>query len=192
MARTEGAEKRVRLVNAAAMLFWTNGYAATSLADIAKEAHVPLGNIYYYFKTKAEIARAVADLFVADMIGELQAIDQTYDTPKDRLSAVLELLARGTEMRTRAGCPIAGAIRDFSKLASGVAKRAAESLSILENWIAETLAQDGQAPDEARATAEEILALWQGAVVAANAFEDPGRLRRAITVMARRLDCAVA
>lgn len=46
--------KRERLREAANSLFLSKGYANTSLADIAKEAKVPLGNVYYYFKTKKE------------------------------------------------------------------------------------------------------------------------------------------
>jgi len=32
------------------------------LADIAREAEVPLGNVYYYFKTKDEIGEAIVEL----------------------------------------------------------------------------------------------------------------------------------
>ncbi|MCK5749515.1 MAG: TetR/AcrR family transcriptional regulator, partial [Oricola sp.] len=59
-----GKAKREALVQAAAELFWTRGYEASSLADIASAARVPLGNVYYYFKTKSDLAGAVADLFV--------------------------------------------------------------------------------------------------------------------------------
>ena len=50
------SDKRERLLDAAAESFWVDGYAATSLADIAERSQVPVGNIYYYFKTKAAIA----------------------------------------------------------------------------------------------------------------------------------------
>ena len=35
------------------------GIEKTTLADIAQAADVPVGNIYYYFKTKDELVRAV-------------------------------------------------------------------------------------------------------------------------------------
>jgi AcrR family transcriptional regulator len=44
MARTD-IDKRSRLVSAAVDLAYRNGYGATSLADIAREAKVPLGNV---------------------------------------------------------------------------------------------------------------------------------------------------
>ena len=50
-------DKRSRLVGAAVGLAYQNGFGATSLADIAREAKVPLGNVYYYFKTRTRLAR---------------------------------------------------------------------------------------------------------------------------------------
>ena len=44
--------KRGRLVAAAREVMYANGVNGTSLADIAAAAGVPLGNVYYYFRTK--------------------------------------------------------------------------------------------------------------------------------------------
>lgn len=49
------ADKRGRLVGVAADLFYTHGFARVALADMAAAAEVPLGNVRYYFKSKAEI-----------------------------------------------------------------------------------------------------------------------------------------
>jgi len=35
------------------------GFGSTSIEDIAKEARVPLGNVYYYFENKDEIGGAM-------------------------------------------------------------------------------------------------------------------------------------
>jgi AcrR family transcriptional regulator len=60
MARTH-IDKRTRPVSAAVGLAYQNGFGATSLADIAREAEVPLGNVYYYFKTKDDIGDAIVE-----------------------------------------------------------------------------------------------------------------------------------
>ena len=44
-------DKRKKLICAAKKLFTENGYQATTLAMIATESGVPLGNVYYYFKS---------------------------------------------------------------------------------------------------------------------------------------------
>ena len=42
-------------------LAYTDGFRESSLADIAKAARVPVGNVYYYFKTKEELGEAVVE-----------------------------------------------------------------------------------------------------------------------------------
>ena len=44
--------KRDRLIEAAKEKFYQQGVARTTLADIAQQAQVPLGNVYYHFRTK--------------------------------------------------------------------------------------------------------------------------------------------
>jgi TetR/AcrR family transcriptional regulator, transcriptional repressor for nem operon len=41
--------------------------AATSLAEIAQAADVPLGNVYYYFKSKDELIRAVVAAHIEEV-----------------------------------------------------------------------------------------------------------------------------
>ena len=57
MPRT--SDKRSRLFEAAGDLFHRQGFNQTTLADIARSADVPLGNVYYYYKTKGQIGEAV-------------------------------------------------------------------------------------------------------------------------------------
>jgi TetR/AcrR family transcriptional repressor of nem operon len=42
-------------------LAYRHGFRETSLADIAEAARVPVGNVYYYFKAKEELAEAVVE-----------------------------------------------------------------------------------------------------------------------------------
>ena len=56
-----GQDRRAEIVDAAQTLFSTNGYAATRMSDIAEEAGVTKGLLYWYFDSKealiAEILR---------------------------------------------------------------------------------------------------------------------------------------
>lgn len=47
--------KRDKLIEAAAWEFLKHGYHNTTLNNIAHAANIPLGNVYYYFKTKEEL-----------------------------------------------------------------------------------------------------------------------------------------
>ena len=50
-----GSGKRERLVEGAQGAFHEQGVERTTLADVASRADVPLGNVYYYFKTKDQL-----------------------------------------------------------------------------------------------------------------------------------------
>src|ERR1700680_272144 len=88
MARTH-IDKRSRLLSAAMGLAYQNGFGATSLADIAREAKVPLGNVYYYFKTKDEIGEAIVELRLAGLAAQRQRWSEA-GSPKDRLCACVQ------------------------------------------------------------------------------------------------------
>src|SRR5713101_4116535 len=88
MARTH-IDKRSRLVSAAVGLAYQNGFGATSLADIAREAEVPLGNVYYYFKTKDDIGDAIVELRLAQLSARRQRWNEA-GSPKDRLCACVQ------------------------------------------------------------------------------------------------------
>ena len=55
------ADNRSRLIQAATKTTHRHGFNLTTLADIAKEAKIPLGNVYYYFKTKDELGDAIVE-----------------------------------------------------------------------------------------------------------------------------------
>jgi AcrR family transcriptional regulator len=53
------ADSRSRILQAAGKATYLCGFGSTSIEDIAKEARVPLGNVYYYFENKDEIGGAM-------------------------------------------------------------------------------------------------------------------------------------
>src|SRR5262249_53886648 len=68
MGKTQ-TDKRTRLVETAMKLAYRDGFRESSLADIANAAHVPVGNVYYYFKTKEELgAPSIAGMSPCPMV----------------------------------------------------------------------------------------------------------------------------
>ena len=76
--------KRERLINSAAELLHRQGVQRTTLAQIAEHADVPPGNVYYYFKTFAELVDAVIDHRQAVIYDTLARLDKRA-TPKAKL-----------------------------------------------------------------------------------------------------------
>jgi AcrR family transcriptional regulator len=61
MAYRKSGETRERILAAAGRLFETKGYYATGIGDIAAEAGLGRPSVYYHFKDKEAIARALFD-----------------------------------------------------------------------------------------------------------------------------------
>lgn len=177
---------RNRLVNAAAELFWRCGYDGTSLADIAAEAGVPIGNVYYYFRSKAALADAVAGLMDSETRAALSGINAAHPEPAQRLAALLALFSSSNAARTERGCPIARASRDFRDDAPLAAERAGRIFRRIGDWLAEQL-QARLSPEEAHGRARQWLMIWQGAITLAHAGNDQSVLDEAMADLSRRV-----
>jgi AcrR family transcriptional regulator len=178
--RRAGAAKRERLVASAAELLHRNGAGATSLADIAQHAQVPLGNVYYYFRTKDDLVRAVLTAQgdqVAAMIDGLAGLAG----PAERLKA---LAARWDLMRdvvARYGCPFGSLTTELNRRDDGLDREAAAPMRRILEWASTQFRELGCAePDELAVT---LLAGIEGSALLAAALRDPELL----SVQVRRL-----
>lgn len=80
---------RQRITDEAAHLFVSNGYAETSLRDIAAAAGIKAGSIYYHFDSKDELLLAILRRGLDVMIDafETTAEATSHADPADRVSA---------------------------------------------------------------------------------------------------------
>lgn len=184
MADSPGRSKRQRLEDAAAQLFWSKGFAATSIADLARRADVPIGNVYYYFKSKTEMAEAVAEMFVQGSQAALDDIEARFPAAsghpqalaRERIGVFFDMLEKSHMSRAKAGCPIARSVSDFAETAPKAARKAAEALTMLTAFLGRELARAGH--PNGMIAAQQSIALWQGAIVLAHGTADPQILMR--------------
>ena len=81
--------KRERLVAGAREVIHQQGVEKTTIADIARAADVPVGNVYYYFKTKDELVEAAIDSHVRDIRSLLDSLER-HRTTQARLKALVQ------------------------------------------------------------------------------------------------------
>jgi TetR/AcrR family transcriptional repressor of nem operon len=164
--------KRDRLVNAAATLFHRKGMVATSLADIAKEADIPIGNVYYYFKTKEELALSALLLHKDQYIDLFQTLNETIDDPRQRLKKAMDYYEQMSDDFARYGCPVGKIVMDTEIEGGSIAKAASEVLQCFLQWAETQFVELGH-DEQARAYAASLMCGVQGAVVLAKAMQDP-------------------
>ena len=94
MVQRKKPQIREAILAAAFRLFSRRGYAATMVADIAREAGVSPGNVYIYFHSKLEILYAIYDPWLRARIDALERQLATVRSPRMRLRQLLIALWR--------------------------------------------------------------------------------------------------
>ncbi len=179
--------KRDRLINAAATLFHQYGLMGTSLADIAKDADIPIGNVYYYFKTKDELILAAILRHKEQYVALFTTLDETYDDPRIRLKKALEYYELKSDEFARFGCPIGKIIMDTEMGGNEVTRATAEVLECFVQW-AEMQFQELGHTDDANAYANALLCGIQGSIVLAKALQQPDVMLQELARLAHFVD----
>jgi AcrR family transcriptional regulator len=167
--------KRERLVKSAQALIHEQGAHRTTLADIAERAEVPLGNVYYYFKSKDELIGAVLDSYKKEAAGLTKAFER-HRSPQARLKALVQNWSDMRETVVHHGCPMGTLCAELDKDEDGRDRDAAAVIAIIIDWAEDQFRQLGRR--DARDLAIALFAGIQGAALLANTFRDPTILTR--------------
>jgi TetR/AcrR family transcriptional regulator, transcriptional repressor for nem operon len=174
--------KRERLVAAACELVHHRGIAGTTLADIAQAADVPLGNVYYYFKTKDDIIAAVVQTRAHQIESALAALERRHRSPTARLKGLVRLLAGQADSIAQYGCPHGTLCLELAKQDAGGDRIAAPLMQIPVGWAEQQFRAMGRR--DAHDLALELVISHQGNAVLTNALGRPQLMTR----QARRLE----
>ncbi|HEX8608740.1 MAG TPA: TetR/AcrR family transcriptional regulator, partial [Pedobacter sp.] len=91
--KTEKADKRVSILEAAEKLFSELGYEGASTRQIAKEAGANMAMINYYFGSKEGVFMEIMSQRIADFKHQLNEIKETKATVMEKLLLVVERYA---------------------------------------------------------------------------------------------------
>lgn len=181
-----GSGKRERLIEGARRVLHEQGIQATTLADIAEAADVPVGNVYYYFKTKDELVEAVIDANADHIRKVLAAFGRRHRTPRARLKAFATSWTEMGEQVARYGCPQGTMCQELAKRDDGLDRRAATLMTLAIDWAEEQFRLMGKR--DARDLAVGLIASIQGTALLTSSLRDPELLARQSHRLARWID----
>ena len=167
--------KRERLAAGAREVIHRHGVEATTIADIAEAARVPVGNVYYYFKTKDELVEAAIDSRARDVRSLLDSLER-HRTPQARLKALVRALMDQRELAAQYGCPLGSLCSELDKRTDGLDRTCAQLLELPIQWAERQFGLIGRR--DARDLAVALLAAYQGVALLANTFRDPDVMAR--------------
>ncbi|AOR30135.1 TetR family transcriptional regulator [Streptomyces fodineus] len=158
-------------MKAAVQVFHEQGVEKTTLGDIAGVAEVPVGNVYYYFKTKDQLVEAAVDAHCEQLDALTARLDALPD-PAARLKALVAGWVDQRETAARFGCPFGTLATELDKRDDGLGEAAAKVMRALLDWVESQFAQLGRT--DAAALSVELVAAYQGMSVLTHTLRDPG------------------
>jgi TetR/AcrR family transcriptional repressor of lmrAB and yxaGH operons len=157
---------RVALIESAALLFRRQGYAATGVNQILEAANVKAGSLYHHFPDgKAELAAAVVDGAGGDIERLLRTFLGSERPPADIVTKWIDLLALGLAGDQRDGCPIEPIATESVHAGGQMRDAAARAFAAWCAVVTDRLIRDGWPDEEARQTAQAVIALVEGALI---------------------------
>jgi TetR/AcrR family transcriptional regulator, transcriptional repressor for nem operon len=178
-APTVQAGKRERLVAGAREVIHHQGVEKTTIADIAGAADVPVGNVYYYFKTKDELVEAAIDGYARDVRALLDSLER-HRTPQARLRALVRALTEHGDLAAEYGCPMGSLCSELDKRTEPL--ECGHLLELPIEWAERQFRLLGRR--DARDLAVALIASYHGIALLTNTFRDPELMAR----QARRLE----
>jgi TetR/AcrR family transcriptional repressor of nem operon len=189
VSRTQAAENRETVINAASRLFREHGFNGIGLKDLMKGAGLTQGAFYKQFASKEDLAAQASRRALESASGRWSAAIAAH--PEGPLVAVIAFylsMEHCEEMSE--GCPVAALGSDAARQGPEV-KASFEAgikahLEALGRMVAE---MDGKAPKN---KAMAILATMVGAVTLARAVNDPDLARAFLDSAAKQIREGVA
>ncbi|MFB7330927.1 TetR/AcrR family transcriptional regulator [Streptomyces adustus] len=182
---------RERLLEAAARRFYADGVAATGIDTITAEAGVAKMSLYNNFSSKADLVRAYLDARHEEWLGLYRARLEGVDGPREGVLAVFDAYADHAAFAYEHGFRGCGLLNAAAELPVGDEGRAVvrahkeEVEQLLADHL-ERLLPDR--PDDARAAAEQLSFLLEGAMARAGLEGDGERVRHARSMAAAMLE----
>jgi TetR/AcrR family transcriptional regulator, transcriptional repressor for nem operon len=167
--------KRERLVASAREVIHQQGVEKTTIADIARAADVPVGNVYYYFKTKDDLVAAAIDGHIADVRAVLGSLAR-HRTPQARLKALIRELMSQRDLAADYGCPLGSLCSELDKRTDGLARTCSDLLRLPVDWAEQQFRSMGRR--DARDLAIALIASYEGIALLTNTFRDPELMTR--------------
>jgi TetR/AcrR family transcriptional regulator, transcriptional repressor for nem operon len=162
----------MRLIESAVKLTHRHGFRTTSIVDIAQEADVPVGNVYYYFKTKHDIGEAVIQRRTQEFYKLRQQCEKA-PSPKERLVAFVQHTFANRYALVRNGCPFGTLYSELHKEGGALANKADALFSEPLAWLEDQFGAAGHGQCS-RELAVHLFSALQGVAVLAHGSRDPG------------------
>lgn len=180
-------DKRERLIESADTLFHQQGVSTTTLANIATLADVPLGNVYYYFKSKDSIILAVIERRKKQLAALFSEWNNKADI-KSRLIALIEYTGTLAEESAKFGDSLGSLCQELGKQGGAIGQAASQLMNEIIFWCEKQFKALGKSDTDSSKLALNLVACLQGISLITLTFKDPQFVARQGQYLGQWLD----
>ncbi len=161
-------------------VFWSQGWVATSMADLAEAADVQRGSLYHAYASKEHLFELAFDRYAERVLADSR---QALDAPTARLALQRFFETSITSMTADVpprGCFTTKTAVESAAIGDSALRRVRDLVAQLEVVIADALSRDAlrdslrMSPDQ---TARAVMIFTRGLAVMERIHAEPGSLR---------------
>lgn len=186
-------ETKERILRTAFQLFHEQGFHATGVATIGREAGINPGSLYHFFEGKDQLLLQVLE-FAVEYLGPavMEPVERQTPDPFERIFALLKQYRDGMAQHgCRMGCPIGNLaleVSDGNPAARRLIHRNFENWAErVEGWLVEAGDRLPSNLDRGK-LARFILTVMEGGLMQARAADDLGAFDEAVAVLREHLE----
>lgn len=163
MPRPDVSDERIpQILSAALKVFNRKGLAAARMEDIACEAKLSIGGVYWYYKGKDEVVLAIMDRVIDEDVAALTSLLNETGTVRERLLGYVRATAKeGTEY-----LPLVYELYGQARCNPNVRKHIQKYLQHYRGALAQIIQQGMESREirkgDANAIATTLVAVYEG------------------------------
>lgn len=161
-----------KILDTAARLFYSQGYANTGINQVIEEADIAKASLYKHFESKTDIMVAYVERLHKHWYERLEAHISKVTDPKQKLLAIFDHYLERQRFREFGGCPFVKANDDAGMSDPRILAEIQLVKERSKKFIAKLVSQSGhkQILTDKELT-ETIFLLVEGGIVAASVFK---------------------
>jgi TetR/AcrR family transcriptional repressor of nem operon len=186
---------RSKALNKALVLFWRQGYQATSLADLLAAMGISRSSFYAAFSDKRSLFIECMDLFSArnhDMLQRARAEMPPLDVLQGFFEGSLVSGRDAVAERRHWGCLQVNTVLEMAGVDDELAARASHNLSWLQHFFQACLEDAGAAPARAEELAAMLMLFNEGIRVSSRRRLPDAQRQKSIATTFRLIRSALA
>ncbi|HXH64656.1 MAG TPA: TetR/AcrR family transcriptional regulator [Mariprofundaceae bacterium] len=176
-----------RLLNTAVHLLWERSYQGTSVDELCRKAGIRKGSFYHFFRSKADLAAAAID--AAWRHTEQAVFAPIFGSDEGGMAQLERLIDRvdeiqGANLKSRGlylGCPFGNLGQEMANVDEAIRQAVQRVFARHCDYIEAALQRAGEdrdiPPGDMHRRAEQVFALFEGALLMAKVAKDPALFR---------------